>query len=199
GSVIALQYSYGLFDDPKHVQIATIPATGGQPVELTKALDRNCRPYPPMREPIWMGSDLLFAMEDHGNTHLYRVAVDGSRQPETVIAGELAVTGYDAAAGSVVHTATNPRSLSELYAGGRQLTRVGKSFIEAREFSTPERFVAASPDGAKVDAWIMRPVGFAPQNKYPLLLNIHGGAFTPYGHKSFFEFPHVHAPRLDVG
>ncbi len=37
------------------------------------SLDRNCGTYPQMREPVWDGDDIVFAVEDHGNTHLYRV------------------------------------------------------------------------------------------------------------------------------
>src|SRR5437867_2794042 len=71
GSAIALQYSSGVFDSPRHVQIAVIPAKGGAPLLLTTSLDRNCGPYPEIREPIWFGWELLFAAEGQGNTHLY--------------------------------------------------------------------------------------------------------------------------------
>ena len=188
GSTIALLYSPGVFDSPRHVQMGIIPAGGGDPRLLTTSLDRNCGPYPELREPIWFGSDLLFAVEDRGNTLLYRVRADGSGKPEIVVQGELAVTGYDAAAGTVVHTATLPTSLAELYAGDRQLTHVGNAFSEGRELSAPQRFTAVSADGTNVDAWIIRPVGFQEGAKYPLLLNIHGGPFTQYGNRFFDEF-----------
>src|SRR5206468_5504430 len=108
GSAIALQYSPGVFDSPRHVQIAVIPGKGGAPLLLTTSLDRNCGPYPEIREPIWFGSDLLFAAEDHGNTHLYRVRADGSSKPQIVVGGECTLTGYDGAAGAIVHTANRP-------------------------------------------------------------------------------------------
>ena len=188
GSAIALQYASGILDSPRHGQIAVIPAGGGQPRVLTASLDRNCSPYPEIREPIWMGSDLLFAVEDHGNTHLYRLPVDGSSKPQAVISGEQALTGYDAVAGVVVHTATNPTALAELYAGERRLTHVGKGFAETTELCAAERFTATSSDGSMVDAWIIRPAGLAPGERCPLLLNIHGGPFTQYGNKFFDEF-----------
>jgi dipeptidyl aminopeptidase/acylaminoacyl peptidase len=187
GSTIALRYAAGVFDSPKHTQLAIIPAEGGKPSVLTTSLDRNCGPYPELREPIWFGSSLVFAVEDHGNTHVYRVAVNG-QPPEAVVRGELAVTGYDAIGDAIVYTASTPTSLSELYAGGRRLTDVGESFCAERELCGAERFTAVSPDGSEVDAWMIRPVGFEAGKRYPLLLNIHGGPFTQYGNKFFDEF-----------
>jgi dipeptidyl aminopeptidase/acylaminoacyl peptidase len=105
-----------------------------------------------------------------------------------VIGGDLMLTGYDAVAGQVVHSFHTPTQLSELFVGERRVTEVGRSFIEARDLPAPERFVAISPDGSEVEAWIMKPAGFEEGNKYPLLLNIHGGPFGQYGNKFFDEF-----------
>ena len=42
-------------------------------------------------------------------------------------------------------------------------------------------------DGSdEIDAWIMRPAGFDPAERYPVLLNVHGGPFTQYG-ETFFD------------
>jgi dipeptidyl aminopeptidase/acylaminoacyl peptidase len=189
GSRIAFQFTPGLFDEPHHTQIAVVAAAGGEPRILTDVLDRNCAPYPSMREPVWLDDDrILFPVEDGGNTHLYAVPADGSDKPEAVVDGELNVTGFDYAAGVGVHTATDPTHLSELFVGDARLTSVGDAFRSSRDLSAPERFTATSPDGAQVDAWIMRPAGFEPGKRYPVLLNIHGGPYGQYGNRFFDEF-----------
>jgi dipeptidyl aminopeptidase/acylaminoacyl peptidase len=188
GTRIACTYYPGVFDDPRHSQIAVVDVASGQFRVLTESLDRNCNPYPGIREPIWDGGDLLFAVEDSGNVHLYRVGADGSGKPEAVVEGELMVTGMDAAAGRIAHSLTTPTELSELYLGERRLTEVGTAFREGRELSVPERFTATSADGSEVEAWIMRPIGFSEGERYPTLLNIHGGPFSQYGNKFFDEF-----------
>jgi dipeptidyl aminopeptidase/acylaminoacyl peptidase len=188
GTRIAYLYAPGVFDEPRHGQVAVVDLGSGERRLLTASLDRNCAPYPLLREPIWDGDGLLFAVEDRGNTHLYRVPADGSAPPAPVVGGDLWVTGYDAARGRVVHAATTPTMLSELFVGDRKLTEVGKAFQEGRELCRPERFTAVSPDGTEVEAWMMRPAGFEEGRKYPLLLNIHGGPFTQYGNKFFDEF-----------
>ena len=157
---------------------------------LTAALDRQCGPYPLARAPIWDGDRLLFGVEDRGNIHLYTVAADGSAAPELHVGGERQIGLYDLRGGSLVFTATTHTEPMELYAGidGSRLTDVGKGFSEARELVEAERFVAVSPDGSEVDAWLVRPAGFSAGERYPVLLSIHGGPFAQYGTGFFDEF-----------
>lgn len=188
GAAIAFRREPGIFDSPRHAQIAVVPADGSRaPSLLTPSLDRNCAPFPEIREPVWDGSSILFGVEDGGNTHLYRVEGTGG-EPKLVIGGEQTLTGYDIGGGTVVHTATSPTSTGELFAGNRPLTGIGRPFVEAHEIRPFERFTAASADGTEVDAWIVRPAGFEPGQRYPLLLNIHGGPFAQYGNRFFDEF-----------
>ena len=188
GSLIACRFTVGGFDLPRHGQIAVLDSTSGERRVLTSALDRNCSPYPEIREPVWDGDTLFFVVEDQGNNHLYRVQSDGRGVPEPLVGGDLWVTGYDVAAGRIVHTATPPTSPPELYSGERRLTEVTRPFTEDRDLAEPERFTAVSADGSEVEAWVMRPLGFEPGRRYPVLLNVHGGPFSQYGNKFFDEF-----------
>lgn len=188
GRTIAFIYTPGVFDVPRHGQIAVVDADGGgEPHVLTATLDRNCAPYPPIRNPLWDGSDIVFAVEDRGNTHVYRLAGDGSA-PERMVEGELGVTGYDARDGNLAYTASTPTTFSELYVAGQAVTRLGEAFIATREVVQPERFTAVSADGSEVDAWVVRPAGLETGRRYPVVLSIHGGPFTQYANKLFDEF-----------
>jgi dipeptidyl aminopeptidase/acylaminoacyl peptidase len=190
GSTIAFQTYEGQFDEPRHTQIGVLDVASGERTVLTKSLDRTCAPnFTGIRPPVWEDNrHVLFGVEDHGNIHLYRVAVDGSSEPELVVGGDLTVTGYDSVGGTLVHTAFTPTSLSEVFAGDRKLTDLGKAFADGRELAAPERFTAISPDGTEVDAWIMKPAGYEEGKTYPLLLNVHGGPFGQYGNRFFDEF-----------
>jgi dipeptidyl aminopeptidase/acylaminoacyl peptidase len=183
-----VQFCPGVLDDPRHTQIGVVDAESGAVRLLTQALDRNCGVYPELREPLWDGGDLVFAVEEFGNTHLYRAAADGGSGPELVVGGDLSVTGFDVAAGRLVHTVSPPTRLPELFVGERRLTDVGDEFAAGRDLVSPERFVAVSGDGAEVEAWVMKPAGYEPGKQYPALLNIHGGPFTQYGNHFFDEF-----------
>jgi dipeptidyl aminopeptidase/acylaminoacyl peptidase len=188
GGRIAYKIVPGVWDEPRHGQVAVVRASGGERVVLTESLDRNCGPYPEIREPIWDGQDLLFAVEDGGNVHVYRVRSDGAGKPELVVGGDVWVTGYDCVAGQVAHTVTTATTFSEVFVGGRRVSEVGRAFAAPRQLAAPERFTALSSEGAEVDAWIMRPAEFKEGEKYPVLLNVHGGPFTQYGNKFFDEF-----------
>jgi dipeptidyl aminopeptidase/acylaminoacyl peptidase len=188
GSLIACRFSVGGFDFPRHGQIAVLDAATGERRVLTSMLDRNCAPYPEIREPVWDGETLLFVLEDRGNNHLYRVRADGVGAAAALVGGDLWVTGYDVAGGTIVHTASSPISPGELYCGERRLTTVTEAFTDVRALSEPERFTVVSADGSEVEAWVMRPLGFQPGRRYPVLLNVHGGPFSQYGNKFFDEF-----------
>jgi dipeptidyl aminopeptidase/acylaminoacyl peptidase len=194
GTRIAVQRYPALYDDPKNTQVGVVDAASGEIRLLTQALDRDCGGYGAIREPVWAGEDILFPVDDRGRTHVYCVPADGSAAPSLVAGGERVLTGFDARAGRLVFSASEATRLSELFVaggqpdGGRRLTAVGDAFAAARELSTPERYTAVSADGSEVEAWVMRPAGFEPGEKYPTLLNIHGGPFGQYGAGFFDEF-----------
>jgi len=45
----------------------------------------------------------------------------------------------------------------------------------------------SSLDKRKIHGWIVKPPGFNPSKKYPLILEIHGGPFANYGDRFDFE------------
>jgi dipeptidyl aminopeptidase/acylaminoacyl peptidase len=188
GSAIACRWSPGGFDRPRHERVAVVDAETGEHRSLTEWLDRHGDSYPPLRDPAWDEDAVVFGVEDGGNVPLYRARADGSAPPELVVGGERWVHGWDAAAGELVYAASTPTSLPELYSGERQMTSFGAAFCESRDLVPPERFTATSDDGTEVEAWIVRPVGLEEGQRYPVLLNIHGGPFTQYGNKFFDEF-----------
>jgi dipeptidyl aminopeptidase/acylaminoacyl peptidase len=192
GSRIACRFSPGGWDFPQHGQIAVIDIETGERRVLTSSLDRNCTPYPEVREPVWDGDALLFVVEDSGNNHLYRMDASASTAPERVIGGDVWVNGFDCAGGTIARAETIPGRPAELHVGERRLTEVTRPFTDARELVDPERFTATSDDGSEVEAWLMRPQGFEEGRRYPVLLNVHGGPFTQYGNRFLDEF-HVYA------
>ena len=188
GSSIACRYGMGDFDFPRHGQIAVLDVETGEPRLLTTSLDLNCAPYPEVREPVWDGDSLLFVLEDSGNRPLYRVLADGSAPPEPVIDGDQSIVAFDCVGARIVHAVSVPTAPVEIYAGQTRLTEVAAPFTSGRELRAPERFTAVSEDGSEVEAWVMRPFGFDPSHRYPVLLNIHGGPFSQYGNTFFDEF-----------
>ena len=150
--------------EPRHSQLAVLDLATGHWDVLTRGLDRQCGPYPGLREPVWDGDVVWFRVEDGGNTHLYRSDPLGP-----VVGGDREVGGFDVAGDTVVFCASTPTSTAELFvldlATGqeRQLTTAGTAFREAVELVAPVPFVATAADGNQVQAWVMAPVGAQPQ------------------------------------
>jgi dipeptidyl aminopeptidase/acylaminoacyl peptidase len=189
GTKIAYNTTPGRHDwGTRHTQVAVLDVASRESKVVTKSLDRNCSPFMASREPIWLGKQILFAIEDHGNNALYTVGSGGRGKPTKVLGGNIRLGGYDIANGLGVHVQTTPTELTEVYCGQKRLTSFGKAFAKTRSLSKPTRFTAKSEDGSVVEAWIMKPAGFVAGKKYPVLLNIHGGPFTQYGNTFFDEF-----------
>jgi dipeptidyl aminopeptidase/acylaminoacyl peptidase len=173
---------------PSHAQVAVLDTTSGAVEVLTATLDRQCAPYlGQTREPQWDGPDVLFQVEDAGAVHLYRAPGDGTGKPERLLGGNRTITCFDVAEGVLVHAAEHPLSPAELFVGDRALTAVAADFRRRVDLIEPERFTATAPDGAEVEAWIMRPAGWEPGRRYPTLLDVHGGPFTQYGYRFLDE------------
>jgi dipeptidyl aminopeptidase/acylaminoacyl peptidase len=65
---------------------------------------------------------------------------------------------------------------------------VNDSLFARLDLAKPEDFWYSSFDGKRVEAWILKPVGFTPGKKYPLVLDIHGGPHIAYGDIFVHEF-----------
>jgi dipeptidyl aminopeptidase/acylaminoacyl peptidase len=193
GTLIAYYHSPEDGTSPHHSQVAVMRADGSERRILTASLDRQCAPYPLVREPVWDGERVAFAVEDGGNVHLYTAAAGGSGEPELLLGGEQSTGLYDLVDGVLVYTASTHARPHELFDGeGKRITSVCDDFVAGRELADVERFTAVSADGSEIDAWLVRPAGFDETRRYPVLLTIHGGPFTQYG-TGFFDEVQVYA------
>jgi dipeptidyl aminopeptidase/acylaminoacyl peptidase len=176
-----------------HPQIGVLDLASGKTEIWTDPLDRCCAPFGATRPPVWVGEDLLFTVEDSGSIHL--CAANSEGPPRRLVGGHLQVKAFDAAGGTLAYCAGSAIEPTELYVApldeigaATRRTSCGYQLAAACALIEPERFVVPSTGGAEVEAWVMRPAGFAEGGRYPALLNIHGGPFTQYGYTLFDEF-----------
>jgi dipeptidyl aminopeptidase/acylaminoacyl peptidase len=173
------------------VGVVAVDATGTTCDDIrwvSTGLDRTFATTSGSRPPVWESDEQLLAVaEDRGDTHLFRLSIDGSSAPTPVTAGAMTVTGFDAAGRTIVTARASVAHPSELYVGDERRTCVGETI--ARRSLGWEKFTASTADGTdEIDAWIMRPAGFDPAMRYPVLLNVHGGPHTQYGEYYHDEF-----------
>jgi len=185
----------------RHHRLYVVPADGGAPMCLTATLDRNCEPMMGAAGPQWLGRTgaLLFQVEDEGDVPLYRIAAAGGGAAERLIGGTRQVTAFSATGDGafIAFTATDDTSPPEVFVcradgtGERQLTDLNRDWKDEVARAHPERF-RFERAGFTVDGWVMPPFGQEAGRRYPVLLNIHGGPASQYGHRFFDEF-HVYA------
>jgi len=149
-----------------------------------------------VRSPVWAadGKGVYVAFDDKGNTKVALVALDGSYRvvAHNLGAGTSAYGGgsYSVSRdGSIVYTLSTPSVISDVAytrtATGspvRVLTDLNSDVLADRELGQVEEiWWKSSKDQRDIHGWIIKPPGFDPSRKYPMILEIHGGPFANYG------------------
>src|SRR5262249_28823585 len=136
--------------------------------------------------PLWSpdGRSVLFTGQERGNNKLYRLPVSGGN-PEVVVNERGSVGSFSTSKdGRIAFTFHSPSDLPQLYlkatAGGfRKVTDLNASVLQGKRLGEDEPFSFISKDNEyEVGAFLTKPVGWNPEGKYPLIVNIHGG---PHG------------------
>ncbi len=151
-------------------------ATGAS-VELTQRFDQQV-------EDVVMspdGSQIYFTAGEHGKHPIFRVASGGGvpvRLVPNVFASGLRIT---ADGRKLVFLGSSMIAAPEVYSvnidgsGLMALTTVNKELLGPENLKAAEDVEWTGAMGKKVHGFIVKPAGFDPSKKYPLLVLIHGG------------------------
>jgi dipeptidyl aminopeptidase/acylaminoacyl peptidase len=155
-----------------------------------------------VQSPRWApdGNGIYFTSAVHGNTELYFTDLEGHLQK---LAGDIgsatsasggAPTFSVAKTGTFALTRTRPDLPGEIAVGVKAapapkvLTKVNEGLLSGRTLGHVEEiWYESSKDHRKIQGWILKPPGFDPAKKYPLILEIHGGPFANYGDRFDLE------------
>jgi acylaminoacyl-peptidase len=166
---------------------------GGSPHALTEKLDRD------VASPQWAqdNSGIYFQYDDQGDTKIGFSTVDGNfkRVADHVASS---VSSYGGGSFSVAHNGAiaftlgstdNPGDIAIANGGGiKALTSLNRELLAQKiPGRVEETWYESSKDHHKIQGWIIKPPGFDPSKKYPLILEIHGGPFADYGDRFDFE------------
>ncbi|HYP18939.1 MAG TPA: S9 family peptidase [Chloroflexia bacterium] len=138
------------------------------------------------------GSTAYFMVTNGGACQVFSVPTAGGEVTQ-VVGGNREVLNFSVAPGGIVFVATEWNRPNDLYfaaTGGeqRRLTDVNADIVPQLQISEPEQFELETAPGVRVEGWILKPPGFDPAQKYPLIVEIHGGPHTSYGYPYFHEF-----------
>src|SRR5581483_7869895 len=121
--------------------------------------------------------ELRFDTGVKGQDHVFRVDL-GTQKVTPVTSGERAVRGFDfnEKAGVMTYMANDFQHLDDLYAaaldgsGERRLTHLNAALWAELEPAAVERVPYQSSDGWSIDGFLVKPVGWQPGKKYPMIL-----------------------------
>jgi dipeptidyl aminopeptidase/acylaminoacyl peptidase len=189
GSMIA----YLGFDDVHNgyqvTKLYVMNADGSNSHMLADDLDRS------LAGLRWVADDGLWAQYDtEGNTKLAHITMSGDVHMVAEDLGGLSLgrpyagAQFSVAANSrFAYTYSTPEHPADLMVGGprdapARLTRLNDDVLGHKALGAVEEiWWESSFDERRVQGWIATPPNFDPTQRYPLMLEIHGGPFANYG------------------
>lgn len=142
--------------------------------------------------PAWdpRGGALYVQHDVAGQTFVAKVTLDGAIDRDVVSAVGGTTLGRPYPSGSysvsqtgrIAYTQVRPDRPADVAVDGRRITDLNADLFDHKTLGgIDEMWVESSHDGARVQAWIVKPPGFEAGKKYPMILEIHGGPFMNYG------------------
>ncbi|MBV9760227.1 MAG: S9 family peptidase [Acidobacteriaceae bacterium] len=133
---------------------------------------------------------IYYTVEYHGGQPLRRVDLS-TRKIEDVVAGPIGVNAFETAAGKLVYAQISAENPNELYLAdtarekARRLSDLNTGWLESKIISLPEEHWITRPDGTRVQYWVMKPINAQPGQRYPWVLDMHGGPAAMWGPGEF--------------
>lgn len=159
----------------RNSRLAVVSAGGGAVRSLTDAFDEN--PY----AVAWNGDGIWFSASQKTAAHLFRLdpaslAIERVSAPDSAV---LSGFSFSADGGRLAFVSHSAATTGEIGVSGRAweprlLTRFGEQ-VDGFVLGAREVISWKSKDGTTIEGVLVKPAGFDPAKKHPLLCVIHGG------------------------
>lgn len=184
---------YGLNENGKFYLIdlnsmETKCITPEQEDALTNSVGSDCR-YGGSELKQVEGGNLYFVTTEGDSSFLNKLSVYG--KIEKLTAGNGSVDGISIENESIIFIGMKSNNLQEIFklekGAQKQVTNFNGWVHEEKKVSKPESISVETAPGITIDGWIIKPVDFDGNKKYPAIFDIHGGPKTVYGTVFFHE------------
>ena len=132
---------------------------------------------------------LYFTTTEGCSSYLNRLDIEGNI--EKVLSEEGSVDGISINKKGLLFIALRGDKLQEIYklvdGVEKQITDFNGWVNREKSIVTPEKLKVETAPGVFIDGFLMKPVDFDENKKYPAILNIHGGPKTVYGSVFYHE------------
>lgn len=188
-----------------------VPADGRQPARnITERFDFHVSAWtindigqPETMPPTWSADSqtIYFPITQHGSSLLKAISLDGeglqpvlpeptNTQPGSVV-GAFSFSKDQHTMAYALGQIEDPCQvwiMDMQTQERRQLTRHNRQLLDGIDLGTIETHWIKGPAGNDLQGWVLKPPGFNPEQKYPSILEIHGGPLTQYGYLFMHEF-----------
>jgi dipeptidyl aminopeptidase/acylaminoacyl peptidase len=162
-------------------RLAFMPLNGSAKDIVTIPFDRN------KTNLAWSQDEkfLYFTAPSNGGFPLYRVTL-ATRKVDALSGFDAGITSFAPGVNKIIYSKTQVANPSELFvadAGLKNERQVSdlNSWVKTKKLSIPEKRTFANDKGLTIEYWIMKPAQYKEGEKYPLLLEIHGGPTAMWG------------------
>ena len=161
--------------------LSIMPMNGTEKDMVTIPFDRN------KSNLIWSKDDkyLYFTSQMNGGNVLHRIN-RLTKKIEALSSVDTGISSFDIINNTIVFSKTQVSNPSELYFADANLKNEKKvsnfnDWVTTKKLSIPEKKTFTNDLGMTVEYWIMKPSNYKQGEKYPLLLEIHGGPSAMWG------------------
>jgi dipeptidyl aminopeptidase/acylaminoacyl peptidase len=166
--------------------------------DLIGGLDRECsrRHYYDIRsmntrnsDPVWDNEFIYFPLSNSDKFELHRIN-PSTKSITPILVGAYSIEEFSVKKGVIVYTRVTSDSPAELWVkaeSNRKITSLNDELIKNVTLKQPERFSFTQKDGADVEGWIIKPNNENKEEKYPAVVDIHGGPKSKFGNSLMFE------------
>ncbi|WAA13032.1 alpha/beta hydrolase family protein [Fervidibacillus halotolerans] len=148
-----------------------------------------------MPAPLWseMSEGMYFTASKKGSTNIFYTDLSGNVKQVTNLDGH--VYGLSKTENHfAIATISWPDHPGDVYEVDLQtgtiqpLTEMNNDFLKTVQLVKPEPIQFQGAEGWTIHGWIMKPLQYKEGEKYPLILEVHGGPHAMYANTYFHEF-----------
>lgn len=129
---------------------------------------------------------IYFTSLNNGGSSLYKADVKTGKT-EKLTSEDEGIYEFNISGNQLIFPKTWIQDPSEIFIADLQvkapkmITRLNTDWLSEREISIPQKFTFTNSIGLTVEYWVMKPLNFDANKKYPVLLDMHGGPSAMWG------------------
>jgi dipeptidyl aminopeptidase/acylaminoacyl peptidase len=174
-------------------RLYSAPATGGKAIDLWGTW---------IFEPgasTWTKDNMVTMQVTTGGSNGIYKFDPATAKVTPMISGDRQISGvqWSKDRGKIYFVSTHHSHPTEIHSinadgtGEKSLTDINGKLLSEVAFTDAEQFTFKSVGDLEIEGWLLKPYGYEPGKKYPLVLYIHGGPHSAYGAGWFDEFQNL--------